>query len=121
MSCNGPELPRVRRVASRERASERDMMASAAAPLEQSRSITKQASQEKRASIAMQRERRATSQEGKGRDFRVATFIHLFVAGTIGPNEAKKTSALSARNLGIKCDRERLCSGPRPTGHASNS
>ena len=41
-----------------------------------------------RASIAMQRERQVTSQEGKGRDFRVATFIHLFVAAPIGPHKA---------------------------------
>ena len=80
-------------------------MANAAAPLEQLRSITKQALPSelgypksacyfwrcKRASIAMQRERRATSQEGNGRDFRVATFIHLCIAATIGPHEAKRT------------------------------
>ena len=39
---------------------------------------------------ASERER-ATSQEGKGRDIRAVTLIHLFVAGAIGPNEAKRT------------------------------
>ena len=39
---------------------------------------------------ASERER-ATSQEGKGRDFRAATLIHLFAAGSIGPDEAKRT------------------------------
>ena len=36
-------------------------------------------------------ESRALSQEGKGRDFPVTTFGHLSVAGTIGPNEDKRT------------------------------
>ena len=33
----------------------------------------------------------ATSQEGKGRDFRVTTVVHLLVAATFGPDEAKRT------------------------------
>ena len=45
--------------------------------------------QEKRACIGDAL--RATSQEGKGRDFRVTTFVPLFVVGTVGPNVAKRT------------------------------